>query len=269
MPKATNRRAVLGAVLAAGAVAATALPASALGAPPLSAVDRRVLDLWRRRRAVKGICDRLCAEWTSKEDSLPTWAQSGPVYLRLDGSPAGLPAMAGWPVVVDLSRRPVVNGIINARPNAADLYGEFCAAKEAVGWTEATHEFARALGELSDRLRQQLAEEARVGIKPNDDSIREHAYDVLRDVEDKIEAVAPASVLALGATLIPESNVTTTKRRRCGFAAPLWPRSARSSWAPSPRTPIACWRRKKRRSCDDLHTQIFPRRRCAPQERVS
>jgi hypothetical protein len=45
MTSKTNRRAVLGAVLAAGAIAATALPA-ALGAPPLSAVDSRVLSLW-------------------------------------------------------------------------------------------------------------------------------------------------------------------------------------------------------------------------------
>ena len=52
-----NRRAVLGAVLAAGAVAATALPAAALEAPPLSAVDRRVLDLWRRHQDLLAILD--------------------------------------------------------------------------------------------------------------------------------------------------------------------------------------------------------------------
>jgi hypothetical protein len=45
-----NRRAVLGAVLAAGALGATAaLPAyAAPGAAALSATDRRVLDLWQR-----------------------------------------------------------------------------------------------------------------------------------------------------------------------------------------------------------------------------
>lgn len=66
---------------------------------------------------------------------------------------------------------------------------------------EPTHEFARALGELSDRLRQQRAEEERVGHTLNDDRI-EHAYKVLHAVEDKIEALVPVSVLALGAHLI-------------------------------------------------------------------
>jgi hypothetical protein len=203
MPEATNRRAVLGAVLAAGAAAATALPASALGAPPLSAVDRRVLSLWGRRRAMEETGDRLTAEWRAKENLLPTWAQSGDVYLRPDGSPAGLPAGAGWPVVADLSRRPVVNGVINARPNAEDLYREFWAAKEAVGWTEATLHFARALSELSDRIRQQHAERERVGFTMNDPRIN-RAYDVSHAVEHAIEALVPASVLALGAHLIGE-----------------------------------------------------------------
>jgi hypothetical protein len=203
-PKATNRRAVLGAVLAAGAAGAAAiLPATAAGAPPLSAVDRRVLSLWGRRRAMAETGERLFAEWRAKENLLPTWAQSGPVYLRPDGSPAGLPAGAGWPVVADLSRRPVVNGIINARPNAEDLYREFWAAKETVGWPEATHEFARALGELSDRVRQRDAEQARVGLVPKNDRI-DHAYDLLHAVEHEIKALAPTSVLALGGHLIIE-----------------------------------------------------------------
>jgi hypothetical protein len=204
LPKATNRRAVLGAVLAAGAVAATALPASALGAPPLSAVDRRVLSLWGRGRAMKETGDRLSAEWCAKERTLLPWAQGGPVYLRPDGSPAGLPARAGWPIVADLSRRPVVNGVINARPNAADLYGEFCAARQAVGWTDATHDFARALGDLSDRIRQQHSERERVGLARSGDPRINQAFDLLHTVAHKIEALIPASVLALGAHLIHE-----------------------------------------------------------------
>jgi hypothetical protein len=198
-----SRRAALGAILAAGTAAATALPASALGAPPLSAVDRRVLSLWGRRRAMKDTGDRLSAEWSAKEDLLPTWARTGPADLHPDGSPAGLPAMSGWPIVADLSRRPVVNGVINARPGAQCLYREFWAAKETAGWTEATHEFARALGELSDRIQQQHAEQERVGFTPDDSRIN-HAYDVQRAVESKIESLLPASVLALGAHLISE-----------------------------------------------------------------
>ena len=58
MTSATDRRAVLGAVLAAGTVGATAvLPAAASAATTLSAVDRRVLDLWRQHAELKAIYD--------------------------------------------------------------------------------------------------------------------------------------------------------------------------------------------------------------------
>ena len=74
MTSATDRRAVLGAVLAAGAVGATTvLPAVASAATTPSAVDRRVLDLWRRLTRLHTICKKLSgadprkmgeAEWT-------------------------------------------------------------------------------------------------------------------------------------------------------------------------------------------------------------
>jgi hypothetical protein len=162
-----------------------------------------VLELWRRRRSAKGICDRLSADWNAKQDLLPSWAQSGPVYLRPDGSPAAKEEV-GWPLVADLSRRPVIDGVINARPSAKDLYLEFKAAREVAGsWVEPTHELARALGELSDRLRQRRAEEDRVGLIPGIDDRLEHAYDVLHAIEDKISDLVPVSILALGADLIP------------------------------------------------------------------
>jgi hypothetical protein len=60
MTRATNRRAVLGGILVAGAAATTALPAYAAPGPAaLSATDRRVLDLWRRRTKLNAIMDRL------------------------------------------------------------------------------------------------------------------------------------------------------------------------------------------------------------------
>jgi hypothetical protein len=205
LPEVTSRRSILGAVLATGAAGAAAiLPASASGAPQLSAVDRRVLQLWRRRRAAKGICDRLSADWNAKHDLLPSWADSGAVYLRPDGSPTANEAQVGWPLVADLSRRPVVNGVINARRSAEDLYHEFKAARAVAGsWVEPTHEFARALVELSDRLLQQRAEEDRVGLIPDYDDRLERAYDVLHAIEDKISDLVPVSILALGADLIP------------------------------------------------------------------
>lgn len=59
MTNETNRRAVLGVVLAAGAVATTSLSAAAIApAPKLSAIDRRVLDLWARRAKLRLISRR-------------------------------------------------------------------------------------------------------------------------------------------------------------------------------------------------------------------
>jgi hypothetical protein len=196
----------MGAVLAGGAAAVLPAGASAASpAPQLSAVDRRVLDFWRRRQRVVSVRERLRAEQKAKEEQLPSWAKCGPVYLLPDGSPSKEhKAAAGWPIVVDLSRRPVINGVIKARPNAEDLYYEFKAMIAAdVDWTTATHEFARTLGELNDRLRQQRAEKDRVGISPSHDERDEHVYDILHDIEDEIDELVPASVQALGAALIP------------------------------------------------------------------
>jgi hypothetical protein len=60
----SDRRAVLGAVLAAGAVGATAaLPTAASTGPALSDIDRRVLDLWRRFAKVRAISKKLNADF--------------------------------------------------------------------------------------------------------------------------------------------------------------------------------------------------------------
>ena len=60
MTSKANRRAVLAGALAAGALGPTAaLPAAVAQSPSLSAVDHRVLDLWRRRARLSAIVDRL------------------------------------------------------------------------------------------------------------------------------------------------------------------------------------------------------------------
>jgi hypothetical protein len=71
MTRATNPRAVLGAVLATGAaIGATALPAfAALDTSTLSAVDRRILDLWSRRAKLKAIVERLSAQFDAACDA--------------------------------------------------------------------------------------------------------------------------------------------------------------------------------------------------------
>ena len=59
MTNVTNRRAVLGVVLAGAAIGTTSLSVAAIApAPKLSAVDRRVLDLWARRAKLRLISRR-------------------------------------------------------------------------------------------------------------------------------------------------------------------------------------------------------------------
>ncbi len=199
LPEVTDRRAVLGAVLAAAAVGATpALPAPASAPTTLSAFDRRVLDLWRRRQAVKSICDRLWAEWKAKHDQLPSWAKPGRQYLRADGSALDDGGNVNWPLAADLSRRPVINGVINVRPSPENLYREFRVAISAIGLDEATRQFARASGELNNRLVQQRAEEDRLGLKLID-ARSDQAYATLHRVVGEIENLIPRSVLALAA----------------------------------------------------------------------
>jgi hypothetical protein len=72
LPEATNRRAVLGAVLAAGVAGATAvLPAYAAPGPvALSPIDRRVLDLWQRYQKLRTDMDGVLDEsgWAALDE---------------------------------------------------------------------------------------------------------------------------------------------------------------------------------------------------------
>jgi hypothetical protein len=69
MTRATDRRAVLGGILVASAAATIALPATvAVGMPALSAVDRRVVELWRRLAKVKAISRELSAHAVRAKD---------------------------------------------------------------------------------------------------------------------------------------------------------------------------------------------------------
>jgi hypothetical protein len=103
----------------------------------------------------------------------------------------------GWPLVADLSRRPIVNGVINSKPSAKDLCTEFLAAVK-LDMTSATHDLARSLHELSDRLRQKDAERERVGLTRSDSRLQS-AYGVMHGIELKIDELAPARTLAWNA----------------------------------------------------------------------
>lgn len=70
MTNLTNRRAVLGAVIAVGVVGTTSLSAAAApAAPKLSAIDRRVLDLWSRRAKLQLLSRRIAGAATTAKDA--------------------------------------------------------------------------------------------------------------------------------------------------------------------------------------------------------
>jgi hypothetical protein len=124
MSEATNRRAILGAIVTAGAV--SALPAAAAFASPgpaLTPADQRALDLWKRARRLLAIQERLGEEYDAAEAAMPSWARGGPTWVYPDGRPAD-EGEVGWPMVADLAQEPVcsISGLILARPQVESLY---------------------------------------------------------------------------------------------------------------------------------------------------
>jgi hypothetical protein len=147
----SSRRAVLGAVLSAGAVGA--MPAAvpiACTSPALTLTDQRALDLWKRLRKLLAIRQRLEDDYDAATARMPAWARSGPKYGHPDGSPAD-DYEVGWPMVADLSQAPVspVTGKIIARPRVEDLYDQW---RHAGARDEATRELTRALVAHAQRL---------------------------------------------------------------------------------------------------------------------
>jgi hypothetical protein len=230
LPESTNRRAVLGAVLAAGAAGATAaLPSAASVTPALSALDRRILNLWRWRAKLNVIGDHRWKQFQTASDALPAWADSGQKFIAPDGRPVG--RSVELPEVVDLSRRPIRRDkLVNVRPSAEDLADEF---KEAilsgVPAAAAREELARSLTELDDRLREQAAVKDRLGVDILADR-SQRATDAQCDLEDSFGEHIGTSVLALGAACWWRSRTITTRLLKA-CTAQRWRRSARSSLA--------------------------------------
>jgi hypothetical protein len=209
LPETTSRRAALGAIIAAGAVGATlALPAYAAPGPVLlSAIDRRVLDLWNRRSIMRTALERIRGEGSAAQAQMPAWARSGPKYVLAKGEifvPGvdGAGSDVGWPQVVDLHQQPVdCLGRILARPNVEDLYDQFREACRARNRKEATLGFLQALLAHDARVKAQDVERDRAGynrfVKRS-----EAGWSKVLDIEKAIRKHAEASVLALGASLV-------------------------------------------------------------------
>ena len=209
LPETTSRRAALGAIIAAGAVGATlALPAYAAPGPALlSAIDRRVLDLWNRRSIMRTALERISEEMSAAEARMPAWARSGPKYVLAKGE-IFLPGVddagsdVGWPQVVDLHQQPVdCLGRILARPNVEDLYDQFRYACLARDRKEATRGFLQALLAHDARVKARDVERDRAGYNRFAKRSEACCSKVL-DIEKAIRKHAEASVLALGASLV-------------------------------------------------------------------
>ena len=204
IPTSPSRRAAIAAGLGG---AFTLVGATGADAPALTAADQRVLQLWRRRRRVKAIYERYYAAWRAADDQLPPWADSGFKYALRDGSPAS-EEKVGWPMVADPSRRPVERGgIINVRPNPTDLFTEWSKNEDR---QNAIHEYAEALMELSQRLKERVREENRLGIDRLSAGI-EDASGVRYAIEDRIRALVDVSALAAAAMLIVEIECDDTE----------------------------------------------------------
>jgi hypothetical protein len=196
-----SRRAALGAL---ASVPALALPLGAMAAsPPLNSTDRRVLDLWKRRGRLVGIRDRFSEQRDAAEAQLPAWARSGPKYVLAKGKIPIPDDTSGWPEVADLDRQPVdFLGRVNARPRIEDLFRQYDeAAKTDHG--VATRELTRSIVAYEERVRQQKAEQERVGYAQAAKRA-EATYDLRFAVEEEIKFHSKASVLALGAIIMVE-----------------------------------------------------------------
>jgi hypothetical protein len=196
---AQTRRAALGAVLAAGAVGA--IPAvAAIASPTLSPVDKRVQDLWLRRRRLKAIARHWSQQSDAADAALPAWARSGPVYVRLDGTAAGR-EISGWPQVADLSRRPAFpSGAVYSRPDVNNVISEW---REKKG---AGTDLARALIEWGSRVLEQTAEKERAGVAKCDERC-ERTFEAIRDVENMLRDHIGESIFALAAVIVAEIGV--------------------------------------------------------------
>ena len=207
-PETTDRRAVMGAILAAGAAVATAaVPAAANVAPTLSPVDRRVLDLWRRKRQLQASLDRLSDQMAAAEARMPEWARSGPKYVLAKGE-MFIPGVddavqqVGWPEVRDLDQQPIdSHGRILARPAVEDLYAQF--QWECGVWSheEATQRLIQALTAHDERRKRQEAEQERTGYSRLEDQI-EAGQDRVDAIVEEIERHMETSTLALAAILL-------------------------------------------------------------------
>jgi hypothetical protein len=202
LPEATNRRAVLGAVLAAGATAA--LPAAALSVPPaLSPADQRVLDLWRRRGRLKAALDRLDLQIAAAKARMPKWAQPGPKHAFWPGDATPVVDMSevSWPEIADLEQQLRSRPFVMARPGPTDLLARFDQDQRSFSPDTARRNLTQALVALDRRLEEQKAEMERAAL-PRLSTMVSKGVRLQVNIENELEDLQQTSVLGLAATLL-------------------------------------------------------------------
>jgi hypothetical protein len=134
---------------------------------------------------------------------MPEWARSGTRYVLFEGQipePSG--GFCGWPQVADIDQQPIdAFGRILARPNVEDLYAQFKADIKAMSWHGARRRLIQALFAHDARVKEQDAEEDRVGLNRLN-ARSETGWSVGRDIEEAIRKHTEASILAVAASLV-------------------------------------------------------------------
>ena len=127
LPDVTSRRSVLGAVLAAGAVAVPALPFfAAVETPALSTPTAACLIFGTDGRRLRAALDRLSERIDVAEAQMPEWARSGPKYVLAKGEyDSGITHAAGdvgWPEVYS-SPSALLDGSSSGRTSRTSTFG--------------------------------------------------------------------------------------------------------------------------------------------------
>jgi hypothetical protein len=194
MSEATNRRAVLGAILAAGAVAS--VPAAAAVASP---GKDRANELWAARYALRQPYIDAVDEACRAEGLLPAWARPGPARLNPDGTLDG--PNVGWPAIQGAMPDP--KRVVVVRPNKYDLRAQY--RLEAIVEPEAAlARYRLSRRALEARLRVEDQERRRLGI-PELWKVCARISAKRGRIEERIERLEPSTPNATAAITFLEA----------------------------------------------------------------
>lgn len=207
-PADLNRRALVSG--AACMVAASPALAASRGPyrpewPIAEGVDTRLSELWRKRRAAIAAAHGASAKASAAEARLPAWARSGPQYITSEGAPYG-DSTVGWPAIemsaADLRTLPS-EGLTLLRPSPATIERDYERNLHILGPRGAGKRRTQALAALSRRLRDQTAEEKKLGL-PNLERAADAAWEKQRDIEDEIKRLSPSTPHLIAALTLME-----------------------------------------------------------------